>query len=138
MSLVTDTVEINDVFRGFYQQLYTSQCTTDHDDIDNFLSQVHLPTLSEEKQKEIGGNITLEEVQQAIKRLSLGKSPGDDDLPTDFYEALSNIIEPRLLIVFRDALERGRMPESIQSAVITLIHRKERTNSSVEVIVLSL
>lgn len=29
----------------------------------------YLPTLSEEKQKEIGGDVTLEEVQQTIKRL---------------------------------------------------------------------
>lgn len=35
-SLVTDTVEINNGFRGFYQKLYTLQCTTDQDDIDNF------------------------------------------------------------------------------------------------------
>lgn len=32
-SLVTDTVEIIDGFRGFYQKSYTSQCTTDQDDI---------------------------------------------------------------------------------------------------------
>lgn len=36
------------------------------DQEDKFLSQVHLPT-SKEKQKEIGGDITLEEVPQAIK-----------------------------------------------------------------------
>lgn len=88
------------------------------------MSRLHLPTLSEEKQKEIGGDITLEEVQQALKSLSSGKSPGDDGFPTDFYKAFSDIIAPRLLIVFRDALERGRMPESMQTAVITLIHKK--------------
>ena len=34
------------------------------------------------------------------------------------------MIAPRLIIVFWDALERRMMPESIQSAVITLIHKK--------------
>lgn len=34
-----------------------------------------------------------------------------------------DLIAPRLVIVFRDAIERGKMPESMQSA-ITLIHKK--------------
>lgn len=35
-----------------------------------------------------------------------------------------DLIAPRLVIVFRDAIERGKMPESMQSAVVTLIHKK--------------
>ena len=65
-TLVTDSGEINETFKVFYQKLYSSQGTVYKEDIDQFLSEVHLPTLSEEKQKEIGGDITLEEVQQAI------------------------------------------------------------------------
>ncbi len=122
--LVTDTGEINGAFRIFYQTLYTSQGATDQEDVDNFLSQTHLPSLSEEKQKEIRGDITLEEVQEAIKRLCSGKAPGGDGFPTDFYKVFSDITAPRLLIAFRDALKRGNMPESMQSVVMTLIHKK--------------
>ena len=84
-TLVTDRGEINETFRVFYQKFYSSQGTIDQEDIDKFLTKVNLPTLSEEKQKEIGGDINLDEVQQAIKKMSSGKSPGDDELPTDFY-----------------------------------------------------
>ena len=35
-----------------------------------------------------------------------------------------DLIAPRLVIIFKDAIERGTMPESMQSAVITLIHKK--------------
>lgn len=62
--------------------------------------------------------------KQAIKKMSSGKSPGDDGLPTDFYKEFVDLIAPRLVIVFKDANERGTMPESMQSAVITLIHKK--------------
>lgn len=54
-TLVTDRGEINETFRVFYQKLYSSQGSIEQEDIDKFLSQVNLPTLSEEKQKEIGG-----------------------------------------------------------------------------------
>ncbi len=122
--LVTDTEEINKAFRIFYQTLCPAQGAKDQEDIDNLLSQRHLPSLSEEIQKEISGDITLEEVQEAIKRLSSGKAPGGDGFPTDFYKVFSDIISPRLLIVLRNALKRGNMPESMQSMVITLIHKK--------------
>lgn len=56
--------------------------------------------------------------------MSSGKSPGDDGLPTDFYKEFMDLIAPRLVIVFRDAIIKGTMPESMQSAVITLIHKK--------------
>lgn len=59
---VTDRGEINETFRVFYQKLYSSQGAIDQEDIDKFLSKVNLPTLSDEKQKEIGGDITLGEV----------------------------------------------------------------------------
>lgn len=122
--LVTDTAEINETFRLFYQNLYTSQCTSDEVDLDNFLSMVDLPSLSEEEQKYIGGDITLEEVQQAIKSLRSGKSPGEDGLPTDFYKTFSDVVSPRLLTVFQDALKRGSLPDSMRVAIITLIHKK--------------
>ena len=48
-TLVTDSGEINETYKVFYQKLYSSQGTVDQEDIDKFLLEVHLPTLSEEK-----------------------------------------------------------------------------------------
>ena len=56
--------------------------------------------------------------------MSSGKSPGDDGLPADFYKKFVDLISPTLVKVFRDAIGRGKLPESMQSAVITLIHKK--------------
>lgn len=104
-TLVTDRGEINESFKTFYQKLYTSQGGMEQEEIDRFLSQVDLPTLSEEKQKEIGGDITLEEVQQAIRKISSGKAPGNDGLPIDFYKEFIDLLAPRLVTVFQDAVK---------------------------------
>lgn len=59
-----DSREINETFGASYQKLYSLQGTVDEEEMDKFLSQMHLPTLSEEKQKEIWEDITLEEVNE--------------------------------------------------------------------------
>ena len=104
-TLVTNRGEINESFKTFYQKLYTSQGGMEQEEIDRFLSQVDLPTLSEEKLKEIGGDITLEEVQQAIRKISSGKAPGNDGLPIDFYKEFIDLLAPRLVTVFQDAVK---------------------------------
>ena len=122
--ILTDTMEINNTFPLLYQKLYTSQDSWDSSEFQNFLSGTTLPTLSELARKRMGACITLGEVQRAIKCLSAGRSPGGDGFPTDFYRSFSDLLAPRLLTVFQDAFQRGSLPESMQNAIITLIHKK--------------
>ncbi len=122
--ILTDPIEINNAFQEFYQKLYTSQDSWDMGKFQNFLSGTTLPALTELDRGRLGANITLGEVQRAIKCLSAGKSPGGDGFPTDFYKSFSDLLAPKLLTVFQDAFQRGSLPESMQNAIITLIHKK--------------
>lgn len=74
----------------------------------------------------LGACITLGEVQQAIRCLSAGRSPGGDGFPTDFYKSFSDLLAPRLLTVFQDVFRKGSLLESMQNAIITLIHKKDK------------
>ena len=122
--ILTDTIEINNAFQLFYQNLYTSQDSWDRSEFQNFLSRATLPALTELARERLGACITLGEVQQAIGCLGAGRSPGGDGFPTDFYKSFSDLLAPRLLTVFQDAFQRGSLPESMQNAIITLIHKK--------------
>ncbi len=72
----------------------------------------------------MGGTITFREVQQAVKDLSAGKSPKGDGFPTEFYTSFSDLLFPSPPAVFKDALQTGNLPETMQNAMITLIHKK--------------
>lgn len=44
----------------------------------------------------------------------------------DFYQKFIGDLVPRLLVIYRDALQRGRLPENMRAAVVTLLHKKGR------------
>ncbi len=52
------------------------------------------------------------------------KSSGLDGLPADFYETFEDIISPLLLKVYSDAFKAGTLPQSMHTAVISVIHKK--------------
>lgn len=80
----TNKRDINEVFKIFYQELYTSQVHVEEQKRTNLFSCVKIPTLTEEQRNLIEGEISLAEVKQAIHSLQLGKAPGNDGFPSDF------------------------------------------------------
>lgn len=67
--------------------------------------------------------ITLEELKGAIQDLKPGRAPGEDGFPSDFYKKFSEVLAPKLLYVL-NVLVKGKLPESIRTNIITLIHKK--------------
>lgn len=122
--LITNKKLINGVFETFYQELYTSQGTIDESKLDSFLSTITMPTLTETQRDTLEGDITIEEIQQAVLNLSMGKTPGDDGFTSDFYKKFIDVLAPRLQTVYQDALKKGELPRSMRSAIITLLHKK--------------
>lgn len=72
------------------------------------------------------GDISVDEVKKAIRSLRIGKAPGNDGFSVDFYQKFIDDLAPRLLVVYQDAVQRGRLAESMREAVITLLHKKGR------------
>jgi len=60
----------------------------------------------------------------AIQDLKPGRAPGEDGFPSDFYKKFSGVLAPKLLYVFQNALVKGKLPESMRTSIITLIHKK--------------
>lgn len=122
--LITNKNETNEVFRTFYSELYTSQGPVDKGKIESFFSSINMPSLTEAQRDSLEGDISIEEIQQAIMSLSSGKAPGNDGFTSDFYKKFMNELAPRLQTVYQEALQKGKLPESMRAAVITLLHKK--------------
>jgi len=64
---------------------------------------------------------TLDELTSYLERLPNGKTPGLDGLPNELFRQNAPQFAQILLPIIRDALLRGRLPNSLATAVVKLI-----------------
>ena len=86
--------------------------------------------MSNEASEKCEGKITMEECQNIIKTFQLGKTPGNDGLPIEFYNVFWSLIGKMVVESFNEAYEEGEMSNSQRQGVITLIEKtgKDRTH----------
>lgn len=84
--VITSSKGINEVFKSFYQDLYTSSGIINEADIDKFFSGLDLPTLTTDQKERLDAPITEEEIKAAISSMENGRSPGMDGFPIEYYK----------------------------------------------------
>ncbi|CAM4662324.1 unnamed protein product [Leuciscus chuanchicus] len=70
----------------------------------NDFYEKQIPCLSTQDSDSLENDITLEEIKGAIQDLKPGRAPGEDGFPSDFYKKFSEVLAPKLLYVFQNAL----------------------------------
>uniref|UniRef100_A0A8K9V1F6 Reverse transcriptase domain-containing protein n=1 Tax=Oncorhynchus mykiss TaxID=8022 RepID=A0A8K9V1F6_ONCMY len=68
--------------------------------------------------------ISLEEVESALRRMGKGKVPGMDGLPAEFYLKFWGILGPVVLKVLKAILETGVPGGSMAVGVLSLLYKK--------------
>ncbi len=124
--VVTTTKEINKVFHDFYAGLYLSEMNPSPDKIDAFFSKINLPKLTKEQGKQLDVVITEQEVRDAVLPLKVGKSPGLDGFPVEYYKRFINTLAPILTNVYTEAFSSGKLPDTFSEALISLINKKNK------------
>lgn len=76
-------------------------------DINMFLENVSLPSISEEDKQYLNSPFTSKEILQAIMSLSSGKTPGLDGYCAEFYKTFWPQIEPLFMPMITDFFENG-------------------------------
>lgn len=66
---------INNRFREFFEELYTSRVNYSDSDLSSFLNSIPFPALTEEVREGLEADITLEEVQNCCGGTERGESP---------------------------------------------------------------
>lgn len=85
-AIINDQKLINNEFRDFYSKLYQSECSAQDHNLNTFLKDVSLLTLSVSQRDEIEYPVTTNEVVSAVKALASTKSPGRDSFTIEFYK----------------------------------------------------
>lgn len=119
-SVSCNPTEINDAFKQFYTDLYTSELPKDLAKIDEFLSTIELPKLDQEDQEKLDLPFTPKEVEKALSSLQSNKSPGEDGVLPKFYREFKDVLIPLIMDVINLASRTQSLPESFSTAIITV------------------
>ena len=76
--------------------------------------------------KDTKGEITEEELLKALKKTPNNKSPGNDGITKEFYEAFWDDLKRPLLLSVNKAFKVGELGNSQKQAVIKLIKKKDK------------
>ncbi len=80
----TNPVAINDIFKGFYTNLYKAKTDFDEPICKQYLDKLELPRISQMDKESLEAPLSLEELHVSLKSLQKGKSPGLDGLPLNY------------------------------------------------------
>lgn len=119
-AIIRDPKRINDTFKEFYVDLYSSQGVDPHK-LHTFIEGLAVPGVDVGTRENLETDITKQEVLNAINKLSAGKSPGPDGFPMDFYKTFApNLIMP-LMDMFKHSLKIHQLPKTLVQALITVL-----------------
>ena len=120
--LTTHPGEIVEVFRQFYQNLYSYR-EIDTDCLDDLLKNLSLST-DLMTSKRMAKLVNKKEIQKAIKITKRGSSPGPDGLPGEFYKLFPQWWGRILETVYKEIARTGRIPHTMTESFITLLPKK--------------
>ena len=120
--VVTSLVLIAHAWVTFYATLFTAQ-SLDVVQQDFFLSQIQ-QTLSAEQRRLCEGELSLEECKAALDGMALGKAPGLDGLPAEFYLRFWPLIGTDFVEVMNTCYLSGCLSSSQRSGLITLLFKR--------------
>ena len=91
-----------------------------------FLSDLHLPTISDENYTISEAEITEDNILVTLKSIPNSKIPRNDDLSKEFYETFWEDIKDVFINSSKQAKSEGSLSISQRQAVIKLLERKDR------------
>ena len=123
---ITNEKEINNELFKFYKALFEPKINVSNALIQDYLNRIEIPKLTKEKSQKCKGEITEEEHLKALKKMPNNKSPGNDGITKEFYEAFWDDLKTPLLLSVNKAFKVEELSTSQKQAVIKLIQKRER------------
>ena len=74
-------------------------------------------------------DITTEELSAATWSMKGGGTPGSDGIAIEMYKAFQDALLPPLLEMFKESLDSGPLPPSLNMPVITLLLKPGKTST---------
>ena len=125
----TNCEQILEEEKRFYQKLYTTThlVSTVEERIPDFLgNNIDAPIISEENKLNLEGNISEQEIANAIKSTANNKAPGLDGLPIEFYKIFWGDIKFYFMQSINQSYQQNHLSISQKQGLINLIPKKDK------------
>ena len=93
--------------------------------IQDYLNCIEIPKLTKEQSQKCEGMMTEEELLKGLKKIPINKSPGNNGITKEFYEAFWDGLKRPLLLSVNKAFQVGELSTSQKQAVIKLTKKKD-------------
>lgn len=124
-SMFTDLKDINERFKEFYTEIYTSKLTATQEDFDQFFDSLQFPKLDAAFRESLDLDFSSSELQDAIRAFPTGKVEGLDGFRPEFYKAFQGTLAPSLLRMIRDMFKNKQLPPSVSETNICVLLKKD-------------
>lgn len=129
--LVTNPSEALEIARAFYADLYAPPPTClDEELAARLCADANLPRLA--PGCGLSGNLSVDDLEEAIIELAGGKSPGPDGISGDFFKLAPKEVATFLHKHWLTAMQVGHLPSSVVSATVSLLPKPGKDPSRVE------
>ena len=123
---IYDEHEILDSIKNYYSSLYEQRNIgndSKYELLEKFTYDLKLNKLNDEEKTFCDQEIDIHDLENAIKNLNKGSSPGFDGLPAEFYQTFFDDIKYLLLDYYNECNDNGELSETSQIGVISLNHK---------------
>lgn len=110
----------------FYSHLYTADPAPDLAALKMYLSELKLPTLTNDDADSLETPFTLLELEEALGLMQKRKSSGLDGLPPELFLELWDIVGALLLNSFNYALDIGSFHRDQNTSLISVLLKKDK------------
>ena len=127
--LISDPKRVIKEIEGFYADLYKKENSDASADLcDSFLNNEEIPKLLDDEVMHCEGKLTKEECFRCLQLFECNKSPGNDGLTVESYQAFWNVLVGDLVVEsLNSAYEYGELSNSQKQAIITLLEKRIKT-----------
>ena len=122
---ITDQKEILNEVRKFYSILFSSQNETSNIDLESILDG-SVRKLTDTESYSLEGELELQEVSLALKKMKNNKCPGIDGFPAEFFKVFWGKLKFFVLRGLNYAYRSGEMSVSMKSCIISCIPKGDK------------
>ena len=120
---VSSLEELLTVHEQFYTLLYSEEPIDS--EVQNFLFSQVTSRLSQPESDSCEGPLSLEELTEALRISNKNKTPGPDELTTEFYGSFWDFLGPLLVDFFNECFANGELCQSMKASLTRLVFKRD-------------